>query len=233
MIIKCRSLFLKRAFDCAIDQNHASVGAALNKFSLTTLFSLRDTQRSFRSSHVQTLLFVSSTAPSCRFKRYFRLGGEPNPARTCPAKWYVVCSTESRTFSLNPGIDNTTQCNPYYYAPVNSQLSSFPNIWEPASILQGDTNAEAKWDSMKGSVPNIPPKVRSLTFKDHCGSNRITLCQGTPLGDFSGLKYPDSDDDCWWTFSKCVDPKLDGVPDDVSEIPEVDYFPCVEGRVAI
>lgn len=92
-------------------------------------------------------------------------------------------------------------CAPYYYAPVNSRLSSFPTIWEPAYILHGDTNAEDKWNSIKPTVPNISTK-------------------GTPMGDFSRLNYSESDDDCWWTYSKCVNPKLDDLPGDITSIPE-------------
>ncbi|KAF6754809.1 carbohydrate esterase family 4 protein [Ephemerocybe angulata] len=97
--------------------------------------------------------------------------------------------------------ESNSGCKPYYYGPVNTQLSSFPTIWEPATILHGDTNAESKWDSIKANVPKIPPK-------------------GTPNGDFSGLNYSDADDDCWWTYSKCVDPRLEGLPSDVADIPE-------------
>ncbi|TEB23959.1 glycoside hydrolase/deacetylase [Coprinellus micaceus] len=93
------------------------------------------------------------------------------------------------------------QCKPYYYAPVNTHLASFPTIWEPAYILRGDTNAEDKWDSIKHNVPNISTK-------------------GTPNGDFSKHHYPETDDDCWWTYSKCVNPKLDGLPNDIASVPE-------------
>lgn len=58
------------------------------------------------------------------------------------------------------------------------------------------------------------------------------LLQGTPMGDFSRLNYPESDDDCWWTYSKCVKPNLDDIPDDVTSIPEVRTFtPSFVGRV--
>ncbi|RXW16017.1 hypothetical protein EST38_g9839 [Candolleomyces aberdarensis] len=40
------------------------------------------------------------------------------------------------------------------------------------------------------------------------------------MGDFSGLKYPENDTDCWWTYSKCVNPNLQGLPKDVSDVPE-------------
>ncbi|KAJ2919081.1 hypothetical protein MD484_g1302, partial [Candolleomyces efflorescens] len=110
-------------------------------------------------------------------------------------------SAAARDWGFLAARDNVSECTPYYYAPVNSRLSSFPTIWQPASILHGDINAEAKWDSIKRTVPDIPPK-------------------GTPMGDFTGLKYPENDTDCWWTYSKCVSPNLPGLPKDVSDVPE-------------
>ncbi|KAJ2921526.1 hypothetical protein H1R20_g15570, partial [Candolleomyces eurysporus] len=40
------------------------------------------------------------------------------------------------------------------------------------------------------------------------------------MGDFSGVNYPENDADCWWTYSKCVNPNLQGLPKDVSDVPE-------------
>jgi hypothetical protein len=44
--------------------------------------------------------------------------------------------------------------------------------------------------------------------------------KGTPQGDFTGVQYDNSDPDCWWTWSKCVKPKAQGLPADVSTCPE-------------
>ncbi|KAF8814591.1 carbohydrate esterase family 4 protein [Phlegmacium glaucopus] len=97
--------------------------------------------------------------------------------------------------------DPDTGCTPYKYAPVADALGSFPTIWQPASILPDDNNAQAKWDSIRAGIPDISPK-------------------GTGAGDFSGLEYSSSDPDCWWTYSKCNLPKHSGIPVDISSVPE-------------
>ncbi|KAK0213853.1 carbohydrate esterase family 4 protein [Armillaria fumosa] len=100
--------------------------------------------------------------------------------------------------------DMAEECTAYSYPPVASQIESFPPIWQPATILSDDTVAQAKWQSISGSVPtNIPVK-------------------GTPSGDFSNVSYTAADPDCWWTYHQCVEPKLEGIPPDVASVPEPD-----------
>ncbi|KAJ7615372.1 carbohydrate esterase family 4 protein [Roridomyces roridus] len=116
--------------------------------------------------------------------------------------------------ALSAGADRTTEageasitdpnaeCTPYYYAPVSDHSSDFPAIWQhPEEILSNDSEGQAKFDAMSASIPNIPPK-------------------GTLNGDFSGMNYPASDPDCWWTDSKCITPKLAGLQPDVANVPE-------------
>lgn len=58
--------------------------------------------------------------------------------------------------------DPDAACTAYRYAPVTEALGSFPTVWQPASILSGDNNAQAKWESIRAGVPDIPPKVWTL-----------------------------------------------------------------------
>jgi len=97
--------------------------------------------------------------------------------------------------------DPVAECTAYYYAPSGSQISLFPPIWQTAFILPNDTAAQAKWSSIAGSIPNIAPK-------------------GGTDGNFSNVTYTASDPDCWWTYDKCVTPKLAGLPVDVYNVPE-------------
>ncbi|KAK0449048.1 carbohydrate esterase family 4 protein [Desarmillaria tabescens] len=97
--------------------------------------------------------------------------------------------------------DMAEECTAYYYEPSASHISSFPPIWQPASILSGDTVAQAKWQSISGSIPNI---------------------SGTPSGNFSNVTYTADDPDCWWTYHQCVEPKLQGIPPDIAVLPEPD-----------
>ncbi|KII90446.1 carbohydrate esterase family 4 protein [Plicaturopsis crispa FD-325 SS-3] len=100
--------------------------------------------------------------------------------------------------------DPNSECTPYYYAPSATKLASFPPIWQPATILANDTTAQAKWNSISGSIPtNISVK-------------------GTTAGDFSNFTptYNPVDTDCWWTYHNCVTPKLAGLPMDIADVPE-------------
>ncbi|EDR02485.1 carbohydrate esterase family 4 protein, partial [Laccaria bicolor S238N-H82] len=97
-------------------------------------------------------------------------------------------------------------CVAYYYAPVSTNIASFPQIWQPASILPNDTNAMNKWAAISPNVPtNIQPKVVSF---------------GTITGNFTNVTYDATDTDCWWTYHQCVTPKLAGLPMDISSVPE-------------
>ncbi|KAJ3917948.1 putative chitin deacetylase, partial [Lentinula edodes] len=90
--------------------------------------------------------------------------------------------------------DPNEECSPYSYPPVVNQLSAFPSIWEAASILSDDSAAQAKWDSISANIPsNISPPASN---------------------------YSSDDPDCWWTYSLCTEPKLSGLPVDISAAPE-------------
>ena len=53
----------------------------------------------------------------------------------------------------------TTECVPYEEDLVESNLSSFPPIWEKASIIDGDRDAQATFAAIKGNIPDISVKV--------------------------------------------------------------------------
>ena len=117
---------------------------------------------------------------------------------------YAVTNHYFITIDIVHYVDPNQECTVYYYAPTASQLGNFPPIWTPATLLANDTAGQAKWNSIKSSIPtNIPVK-------------------GTLAGDFSNFTptYNPSDPDCWWTYDKCVTPKLSGLEPDVSNTPE-------------
>jgi len=49
----------------------------------------------------------------------------------------------------------------------------------------------------------------------------ISTSKGTPTGNFSGVSYPSTDPDCWWSYHQCVTPKAQGLPPDIFNVPEV------------
>ncbi|KAJ8595104.1 carbohydrate esterase family 4 protein [Rhizopogon salebrosus TDB-379] len=103
--------------------------------------------------------------------------------------------------------DPNEECTPYSYPPVASAVSQYPANWQPATIVNGDTNAQAKYESIQSQIPNIQPK----------GTQPASIS-----GDFSNFSYPSTDPDCWWTYDKCTTPKLAGLPPDLIVAPEPD-----------
>lgn len=81
-------------------------------------------------------------------------------------------------------------------------MKLFPGNWETAKIVANDTEALAAYNAI---VPKIPTNITA---------------RGTPAGSEAGVKYSDSDPDCWWTYSGCTTPKYPGLPDDIINVPE-------------
>lgn len=54
----------------------------------------------------------------------------------------------------------------YGYGPVTNAINNneFPTILEIASILPNDGAAASKWASIQPNVPNIAPKVSTVTL---------------------------------------------------------------------
>jgi len=101
-------------------------------------------------------------------------------------------------------LDPTAECTYYEYAPVVAANKSFPEIWQPATLLTTDTAGNAMWNQIKPSVPtNISVK-------------------GTILGNFANFTptYSPTDPDCWWTYDKCDTPKLASLKPDITGTPE-------------
>jgi len=118
----------------------------------------------------------------------------------------AVRAQDRTTEAGEAAIDNPTEeCSYYTYPQVNSQAYNFPPNWvQPAVLLANDTAGQAKWNSIKGSIPtNISVK-------------------GTVKGDFTNFTptYSPTDPDCWWTYDKCDTPKLAGLQPDVISVPE-------------
>lgn len=106
----------------------------------------------------------------------------------------------------NDHVDVNTECTAYSYAPVTEMISSFPTIWQTASIPSNDTEAQQLFGKINSTlntkIPNDVP-------------------HGTPTGDWTGVNYSNSDPDCWWTHNKCTTPSNDtGLQADISIAPE-------------
>ncbi|EAU83747.2 chitin deacetylase [Coprinopsis cinerea okayama7 len=67
----------------------------------------------------------------------------------------------------------------------------------------------------RGVLAHNPPVNKSST-----GAGNSFLENGTPAGDIRDVRYSEKDTDCWWTYSKCVSPKHEGLPNDIADVPE-------------
>jgi hypothetical protein len=103
--------------------------------------------------------------------------------------------------------DPNTECTPYYYAPVSEALSLFPPLWTPATIVANDATATSVYQSFESQIPNIAPKGTQPESEE---------------GNWTGLVYPSTDPDCWWTYMQCTTPKIAGIPPDLASVPEPD-----------
>lgn len=120
----------------------------------------------------------------------------------------------SATVSNEPSAATNTnaaqECTAYYVEALSAISSSFPTVWETATIVSGDTEANSVWTAIQNSGI-IPSDVAQ---------------KGTGgKGDFTGITYSaSSDPDCWWTESNCVTPKHKGIPDDIWQCAEPDTW---------
>ncbi|WVW79842.1 hypothetical protein I302_101812 [Kwoniella bestiolae CBS 10118] len=106
--------------------------------------------------------------------------------------------------------DPATECTAYSYQPIVDVKSSFPTIWETATLVNGDSEASSLFATINATVnsklPNVKPK-------------------GTSTGDFSNVGYNASDPDCWWTWRGCTNPDSSlGVDADHTTVPEPDTW---------
>ncbi|KAH7910673.1 carbohydrate esterase family 4 protein [Hygrophoropsis aurantiaca] len=136
----------------------------------------------------------------------------PNSPVACLSAFLVVSllalpsnaqnrSTEQEEAGIT---DQTAECQPYDYPPVDAAIGNFPVNWATATILPNDIAAAAKYQSIVGLIPNIAPK-------------------GTQPGSLDGVfdgSYNDTDPDCWWTSTGCTIPKHPGIPADIITTPE-------------
>ena len=82
------------------------------------------------------------------------------------------------------------------------QQKKVPTIWQTAEIVSTDTDAMNLYNKISPSIPSdIQPR-------------------GTRAGDFTGVSYPATDPDCWWTYGqagkKCDVPKHPNIPADIT-----------------
>ncbi|KAJ8083424.1 hypothetical protein PM082_009296 [Marasmius tenuissimus] len=94
--------------------------------------------------------------------------------------------------------DPQQQCTYYNYPDVANQIANFPKTWETARIVATDSTARSLYDSMSAGIPNLP--LKGLQAKATYDTK--------------------NDPDCWWTATECTKAKHEGVPDDLSLVPE-------------
>ncbi|WFD28888.1 hypothetical protein MNAN1_003904 [Malassezia nana] len=107
--------------------------------------------------------------------------------------------------------DPTQACQPYGDAGVTQMMGkTLPPDNNPAKILEGDDEANQVWKEIQDSGI-IPSNVKQKPADDSSGAN---------MGVKDSNYDASSDPDCWWTASKCMQPKAKGVPADLNSCPE-------------
>ncbi|KAF9262779.1 glycoside hydrolase/deacetylase [Marasmius fiardii PR-910] len=107
-------------------------------------------------------------------------------------------TSAQRTVQEQSALTNPAdQCKYYDYPPVSTQIANFPAIWKTATILPSDSAARAKFNEISAGIPKLP--LKGLKAKE---------------------TYDKTDPDCWWTATECKKPKHEGIPEDVSIVPE-------------
>lgn len=111
--------------------------------------------------------------------------------------------------------DPAQECTAYGDAGVTKMMGkTLPPDNNPATILQGDTQANQVWKDIQNS--GIIPGNVKVKPADNSG--------GSHMGVKDGGYDASSDPDCWWTASKCVTPKAQNIPSDLSTCPEPDTW---------
>ncbi|CAO1617378.1 unnamed protein product [Jaminaea pallidilutea] len=158
--------------------------------------------RSTAAATAALALSLASSAIACGPGGHHRNLGMVQKRNPAPAT--TSTPTEESEAKIT---DSAQECTYYYLPEVNDLLKSFPTIWQTANLFDNDTDATNLFNSK--TKPAIPSGINP---------------KGTRAGDFSGVNYPASDPDCWWTYgdagAKCDTPKHSGIPDDVVQCAE-------------
>ena len=83
-------------------------------------------------------------------------------------------------------------------------LNSLQPVWEVAQIISGDSEAISKYNAI----------INDKNFPSHIQP------KGTITGDFTSVNYDAQDNDCWWSYKKCTQPKVEGLSADIVRCPE-------------
>ena len=95
----------------------------------------------------------------------------------------------------------------YSYAPWADLKPKYPTIWETASMVDGDTDAQALFEKINATVNEKVPNVQP---------------RGTSNGDWTGVNTTglNTPEVCWWTQGGCTQPAEDlGITPDVTTLP--------------
>ncbi|KAF9259590.1 glycoside hydrolase/deacetylase [Marasmius fiardii PR-910] len=111
----------------------------------------------------------------------------------------VVSALDRTTVAEQSAIkDPVEQCELYNFPPIENEIPKFPEVFKVAKILPNDAAARAKFDEISKNIPKIAPKVEA---------------------DEESYDV-DKDPDCWWTETQCTQAKTQGIPADISLVPE-------------
>lgn len=138
-------------------------------------------------------------------------GGEimrRNHAMVDPEGWAKRQTTGAPTDEASAAVstDINQQCAPYSYQLITSLKPNYPTVWQTATLLPNDTEAQTLFTQINSTL-------NSKFATD--------LPRGTNNGNFTGVAYNATDPDCWWTWHQCTTPGADtGLQSDITTVPE-------------
>ncbi|GAA5981256.1 hypothetical protein JCM5350_006078 [Sporobolomyces pararoseus] len=184
-----------------VQSSRALLSAAAVSISLYSIVQAASTSSSSSSTHVHPHSTTTTVAAAPAATTTTSQAASTSAVPVASSTGAVDRTTEEGEAQI---LDPNLECAYYNYPPVIAMLPSYPDVWATADLSNAGISEydRSLFNALNSTIPNIAPR-------------------GTRAGDFSGVTYDGvKDEDCWWTYSRCTSPKLQGLKPDVTQCDE-------------